>query len=184
MAALVFAAIASLDGFVNDREGAFDWAAPDEQVHAFVNELERPTETYLYGRRMYAVMRYWAEPDRALDRSAASRDYRALWQAADKVVFSTSLDAVTTPRTRLARSFDADSVRSMKEGRQLSVGGPTLAASAFEAGLVDEVHLFLAPVVVGGGTPALPPGLRRSLSLVAVDRFDSGFVHLHHRVEG
>lgn len=173
---LVYAAITSLDGYVNDRAGAFDWAAPDEQVHAFVNDLERSTGTYLYGRRMYEVMRFWETVD---DDEPVMRDYAQVWRAADKVVYSTTLDAVTTERTRLERRFDPDAVRSLPG--TVSIGGPTLAAHALAAGVVDEVHQLVTPVVVGGGTSWLPPDLRLGLRLVDVRRFDSGVVHLHYQ---
>jgi dihydrofolate reductase len=182
VARLVYSAIASLDGYVVDADGSFDWAAPDEEVHAFVNDLERPIGTYLYGRRMYEVMRFWeTAPTRAAPDMAA--DFAELWQAADKVVYSTSLAAVSTARTRLERSFDADAVRKLVAAadRDVTVGGPTLAAAALGAGLVDELHLFLVPTVVGGGTRALPDDVRLDLELVDEHRFASGVVHLHHR---
>jgi len=173
---LVYAAITSLDGYVNDRSGGFDWARPDEEVHAFVNDLERPIGTYLYGRRMYEVMRFWETVD---DDEPVMRDYAQVWQAADKVVYSTTLDAVTTERTRLERRFDADVVRKLPG--TVSIGGPTLAAHALAAGLVGEVHQLVTPVAVGGGTAWLPPDLRLDLQLVDVQRFASGVVHLHYR---
>jgi dihydrofolate reductase len=180
---LIYGAICSLDGYVNDEHGDFDWAAPDEEVHAHVNDLERPVGTYLYGRRMYEVMRVW-ETMPIDDESAAMRDYTSLWRAADKVVFSSTLPSVTTARTRLERSFDPATVRSLKATatRPLSIGGPTLAAAAFAHGLVDEVHLYVNPVVVGGGTRALPDGERVDLTLVDEHRFAGGVVHLAYRV--
>jgi dihydrofolate reductase len=184
VAELVYSAIASLDGMVADADGRFDWAMPDEDLHAFVNDLERTVGTYLYGRRMYEVMVAWETMDTVPDQPAVIRDYTAVWQAADKIVYSTTLPAVTSARTRLERAFDPDAVRRLKAeaDRDLSVGGPGLAATAFGAGLVDHVHLFLHPVVVGGGTPALPAGVRLDLELVDEHRFGSGVVHLHHRV--
>lgn len=183
MASLVYTAITSLDGYVNDVSGNFDWAAPDDEVHAFVNELERPIGTYIYGRRLYDVMKYWATEDPEADRSAAMRDYRQIWQAAHKVVFSASLDAVSTPDTRLERAFDPAAVAELKAGSRtdISIGGPTLAAAAFRAQLIDTVHLFLHPVAVGGGTPALPRDARVDLELVDERRFAGGVVHLHYR---
>jgi dihydrofolate reductase len=189
VARLVYSAIASLDGYVVDADGSFDWAAPDEEVHAFVNDLERPIGTYLYGRRMYEVMRFWeTAPTRAAPGAPGAApdmaaDFAELWQAADKVVYSTSLAAVSTARTRLERSFDADAVRKLVAAadRDVTVGGPTLAAAALGAGLVDELHLFLVPTVVGGGTRALPDDVRLDLELVDEHRFASGVVHLHHR---
>jgi dihydrofolate reductase len=183
VARLVYSVIASLDGYTADADGAFDWAAPDEQVHAFVNDLERPVGTYLYGRRMYDVMKVWDDAAFAAD-SAVGRDYAAIWQAADKVVYSSTLDAPSTPRTRVERSFDPEAVRRLKAEAtaDLSVGGPGLAAEALRAGLVDELHLLAVPVVVGGGTRWLPGDVRLELELVDDRRFDSGVVHLHHRV--
>jgi dihydrofolate reductase len=182
MAKLIYAAITSLDGYVADRDGSFDWAAPDEEVHAFVNELQRPIGTYLYGRRMYEVMAAW-ETMPTVDEPPVMKDYAEIWQAADKIVYSTTLDAVSSARTRIERNFDADAVRQLKAASDsdLSVGGSRLAAHVIEAGLVDEYHLFLAPVVVGGGTRALPDGVRLSLELLDERRFRSGFVHLHYR---
>jgi dihydrofolate reductase len=182
MAKLIYAAITSLDGYVADRDGSFDWAAPDAEVHAFVNELERPIGTHLYGRRMYEVMAAW-ETMQTVDEPPVMKDFAEIWQAANKIVYSTTLDAVSSARTRIERNFHADAVRQLKAASDsdLSIGGPGLAAHAIEAGLVDEYHLFLAPVVVGGGTQALPDGLRLSLELLDERRFDSGFVHLHYR---
>jgi dihydrofolate reductase len=186
VARLVYSAIASLDGYVVDADGSFDWAAPDEAVHAFVNDLERPIGTYLYGRRMYEVMRFWETAPTRTDPGAArdvAADFAGLWQAADKVVYSTSLAAVSTARTRIERTFDADAVRQLVSAadRDVTVGGPGLAAAAIRAGLVGEFHLFLVPVVVGGGTRALPDDVRLDLELVDEHRFGSGVVHLHHR---
>ena len=181
-ARLVYSAIASLDGYVADESGGFGWARPDEEVHAFVNELERPVGTYLYGRRMYEVMAGWdaVEPGQG---SPVTRDFAALWQAAEKVVYSRTLEAPTTRRTRLERSFDPVAVGRLKEQSQsdLSVGGAELAGHALAAGLVDECHLLLAPVVVGGGTPVFAQGVKLRLELLGVRRFASGFVDLHYR---
>ena len=182
MAQLIYSAIASLDGFIEDADGNFDWAAPDEEVHAFVNDLERPVGTHLYGRRMYETMAVWqrmdvsAEPD-------VMRDYAGIWRDANKVVYSRTLAAASTPRTRIERDFDPEAVRRMKEtaGRDLSVGGPGLAAHALRAGIVDEIQLFLVPVVVGGGTRALPDGLRVDLDLLDERRFAGGAVYLRYQ---
>ena len=183
MADLNYTVIASLDGYVNDADGHFDWAAPDEQVHSFVNDLERPVGTYLYGRRMYETMRFWAQDSPVIDDSPITRDYAALWRQAEKVVYSTSLAAVDTPRTRLERGFDPAAVAALKaeSTSDLSIGGPHLAAAALEAGLVDELGVFLVPHVVGGGTPWLPDGLRLPLRLVDQRRFDAGTVYLRYR---
>ncbi|MFE3290987.1 dihydrofolate reductase family protein [Rhodococcus sp. NPDC059234] len=184
MAKLIFSAIASLDGYVADRDGRFDWAAPDEEVHAFVNDLERHVGTYLYGRRMYETMVNWEYVGAmADDDPSAVLDFARLWRAADKIVYSTTLTQPASARTRIERSFEPEAVRELKAGaeRDISVGGPTLAAHAILAGLVDDLHLFVTPVVVGGGTRALPDGLRLDLTLVEVHRFGSGVVHLHYR---
>jgi dihydrofolate reductase len=182
---LIYGAIASLDGYVADDTGSFDWAQPDEEVHAFVNDLERPIKTYLYGRRMYEVMTYW-ETAGGVGEHALERDYAQLWREADKVVYSTTLDSVTTGRTRLERAFEADAVATLKDrsAGDLSIGGADLAGQALRAGLVDECHLFVVPVIVGGGTRWLPDGLRVELELLDERRFAGGTVHLHHRVGG
>ena len=183
VARLIYSAITSLDGYVADEKGNFDWAAPDEEVHRFVNDLERPIGTYLYGRRMYEVMKFWETAHTLPDQPLAIRDYAELWQAADKVVYSKTLDKVTTARTRLDREFDPEAVRQMKARaeRDITVGGPHLAAEAIKAGLVDELHLFLHPIVVGGGNQALPDGVRLKLELLDERRFKGGVVHLHYR---
>lgn len=183
MAKLTYAAITSLDGYVADADGNFDWAAPDEEVHAFVNDLVRPAGTHLYGRRMYEVMLAWEPPHAFTDEPPAIQDFAEIWLAADKVVYSRTLETASSARTRIEREFDPDAVRQMKASaeRDLIVGGPDLAGQALGAGLVDECHLFLAPVVVGGGTQALPDGLRLDLQLLDERRFGSGFVHLHYR---
>lgn len=170
----------SLDGYVADENGVFDWAAPDEEVHAFVNDLERPVRTYLYGRRMYEVMSVWDSPAMTTDESAEIRDFASLWQAADKVVYSRTLDAVSTRRTRLVRDFDPEEVRRMKASWRddASVGGPGLAGQALAAGLVDELQLFLVPILVGAGNAALPARVRLPLSLTEEHRFGNGTVFL------
>lgn len=186
MARLIYSAIASLDGYVADEDGRFDWSVPDDEVHAFVNDLERPIGTYLYGRRLYDIMAAWETISTGADQAPAMRDYAAIWQAADKVVYSRTLEAPRSARTRIVREFDPDAVRAMKAaaGRDLTVGGPELAGQALGAGLVDEVRLFLSPVVVGGGTAALPRGVRLDLDLVGERRFGNGVVHLHYRTRG
>ena len=187
MARLIYTVITSLDGYVADENGNFEWAAPDEEVHAFVNDLERDIGTYLYGRRLYEVMLAWETMDTTdtTDQSPAVVDYTGIWQAADKVVFSRSLDAVSSARTRIERDFDPETVRQWKASstRELSVGGPELAAVALRAGLVDECHLFLNPVVIGAGTPALPDHLRIPLTLLDEHRFNNGVIHLHYRLQ-
>jgi dihydrofolate reductase len=177
---LIYSAIVSLDGYTADQEGKFDWAEPDEEVLGLINDLERRVGTYLYGRGMYEVMRYWEDTD--LDgRSAGTREYAGIWRSADKIVYSTSLPETSTAGTRIERSFDADAVRALKERGDVSIGGPTLAAHAIKAGLVDEYQLFVTPVIVGGGLPALPVGARASLDLVDERRFASGVVYLRYR---
>jgi dihydrofolate reductase len=182
MAKLIYSSIMSLDGYVADEDGNFEWGAPDEEVHTSVNELERPIGTYLYGRRMYDVMRYW-ETAGGADDPAFMRDYAEIWRAAEKVVYSTTLDDASTARTRIEHRFDADAVRAMKAStdRDISVGGPLLASTAFAAGLVDECRLILAPVVVGGGTRSLPTS-RLPLELLEEGRFANGMVHVRYRI--
>jgi dihydrofolate reductase len=183
MAKLIYSAITSLDGYIADEDGNFDWAAPDEEVHAFVNDLERPVGTYLYGRRMYEVMRYWETAPIAGDVAPVMRDYAEIWQAADKIVFSKTLEEAPTARTRIERVFDPDAIWQLKASaeRDITVGGPELAGQAIKAGLVDEIQLFLTPVVVGGGNQALPDGVRVQLELLDERRFENGVVHLHYR---
>ena len=183
MGKLITAAITSLDGYIADADGNFDWSAPDEEVHAFVNDLERPVGTCLYGRRMYEVMRYWETAHTIADQSAVEYDYAAVWQAADKIVYSRTLDTVSTARTRLERDFDPDAVRALKAevDHDISVAGPGLATHAIRAGLVDEYHQFVSPVMVGGGTRWLPDGLRIDLELLDERRFGNGVVYLRYR---
>lgn len=184
MANLIYAAIASLDGCIADESGRFDWAAPDAEVHAFVNDLERDVGTYLYGRRMYETMVDWETDPTLTAGSEETRDFARIWQAAEKIVYSSTLEAARTRRTRIERSFEPEAVRRLKASAQsdLAIAGPGLAAHAFRAGLVDECHLFLVPAIVGGGKRALPENLRLELELVAERRFESGMVHLHYRV--
>ncbi len=186
MAKLIYAAISSLDGYVADSEGNFDWSAPDEEVHRFVNELERPIGTYLYGRRMYEVLRYWETAPTGNDGASAGQEYAKIWQAADKIIYSKSLQQVSTARTRIERDFDPQAIQQLKAAatRDLSVGGPTLAAQAIKLGLVDECHLFLSPIVVGGGNPALPDNVRLGLELLDERRFGNGVVYLRYRIAG
>jgi dihydrofolate reductase len=181
---LVFTAICSLDGYVVDADGSFEWAAPDEEVHAHVNDFERGVGTYLLGRRMYDVLSYWGHDDAEADRNAVIRDYRQIWQAADKIVYSTTLEGPSTPRTVLHHGFEPDEVRRLKEDshRPLSIGGPTLAALALSAGLVDVLRLYRNPVLVGGGTPVLPEGVRAGLELEETTTFGGGVVFTQHRL--
>jgi dihydrofolate reductase len=185
MAKLIYSAITSLDGYTADANGNFDWAAPDDEVHAFVNDLERRVGTYLYGRRMYEVMVYWETALTDAAQPPVIRDYAAIWQAADKVVYSSTLKAVSSAGTRIERAFDPEAVRQLKAGAvsDISIGGPGLAAQAIKAGLVDEYHLFVTPVVVGGGTRWLPDGVRLDLEPLDERRFGNGVVHLHYRAK-
>jgi dihydrofolate reductase len=181
MASLIYSAIASLDGYVEDEQGKFDWVAPDEEVHAFVNDLERPVGTHLYGRRMYQTMVYWETDD---DQAAVARDFAEIWRAAEKVVYSRTLQAVSSKRTRIEREFDAAAIRRLKEKSpsDITIGGAELAGQAMADGLVDECHLFLGPVLVGGGKRALPAGVHAELELLDQRRFQCGVVYLHYRL--
>jgi dihydrofolate reductase len=181
VAKLIYSAIASLDGYIEDEAGNFDWAAPDEEVHRFVNDLERPVGTYLYGRRMYDVMRYW---ETSADEAPHMRDFAEIWRAADKIVYSKTLETPASARTRIERDFEPEAVRRLKAQaeRDLTIGGPELAAQALGAGLVDELQLFLAPVVVGGGKPFLPAAARLQLELLDERRFGNGTVYLNYGV--
>jgi dihydrofolate reductase len=184
-AKLVYTAIASLDLYVADATGDFDWAAPDEELHARVNDIERESGTSLLGRKMYETLAVWETWDTA-DEPEVVRDYAAIWRATDKVVYSRTLPAVSTARTRLERSFDPEAVRALKASatRDIGIGGPHLAAEAFRVGLVDELHLFLHPIIIGSGNAALPADMRLALALIEERRFASGVVHLHYRVRG
>jgi dihydrofolate reductase len=181
MAKLIYSALCSLDGYVNDSTGGFGWCMPTAEVHAFVNDLERVLGTVLYGRRLYEVLCVWETMDAE---PGVMDDYARIWRALDKVVFSSTLSEVSSARTRLVRAFSAAEVGALKDASSsdIGIGGPTLAAEAFRAGLVDEVHLLMSPVVVGGGTPVLPLGLRVELELLETRTFSNGVVHLHHRV--
>ena len=183
MARLLYMAITSLDGYVADDKGDYGWAMPDDEVFAFVNDFERPVGTYLYGRRLYEEMTGWETAHTQPGQAPLMLDFARIWQAADKIVYSRSLPAVSTARTWLERRFDPDAVRQLKAqaDRDLTVGGPELAGQALKAGLVDEVHLLVCPVVVGGGKRALPAGARLRLELLATGRFGNGVAHLHYR---
>lgn len=184
MAELIYTTLMSLDGYVADANGAFDWAVPSEEVHAFVNDLERTVGTYLYGRRTYQVMLGWEDAEAFADQPPVMQDFACIWRAADKIVYTTTLLDVASARTSLRRTFDPGEVRRLKAAsdRDLNVAGPTLAAHAFHAGLVDACHLFLAPIVVGGGTRALPDGARLDLELHDQRSFESGMAYLHYGV--
>ena len=182
MGKLIYSTITSLDGYVADKDGNFDWAAPDEEVHTFVNDLERKVGTYLYGRRMYEVMRYWETAHALTDQPSFMQDFAKIWRAADKIVYSKTLETASSARTRIERDFYPDTVRRMKAQaeRDISVGGPGLATQAFKTGLVDECHLFVTPIVVGGGKRSLPNDVRLELELLDERRFEGGVVHLHY----
>jgi dihydrofolate reductase len=183
MARLIYSAISSLDGYIEDKDGNFDWAAPDEEVHKFINDLERSAGTHLYGRRMYETLMVWeTDPSFTVD-SPLLIDFAEIWQAADKIVYSKTLETVPTRRTKLERSFDPIVIRQLKETveRDILIGGPELAAHAFQAGLIDEYQLFLTPIIVGGGKPALPANVRVELELLEERRFDSGVVFLRYQ---
>jgi dihydrofolate reductase len=186
MAKLVYAAIASLDGYVADEHGDFSWSMPDEEVHNFVNDLERPIGTHLYGRRMYEVMKVWERDEILTGQPPCMHDYAEIWRAAEKIVYSRTLDDVSTSRTRLERTFDPAAVRELKEtaDRDISIGGPELAAQAIEADLVDEIHLLLAPIAVGAGKAALPIRSHLPLQLLGHRSFRNGTVYLRYRVVG
>jgi dihydrofolate reductase len=183
MAKLIYSAITSLDGYVADEDGKFDWSVPDEEVHTFINDLERPVGTYLYGRRMYEVMVYWETAHTLADQPAYERDFAAIWQSAEKIVYSTTLQTVSSARTRIEREFVPEAVRRIKaaSARDIGVGGPDLAAQAIKGGLVDECHLFVTPILVGGGKQAFPDKVRLNLELLDERRFGNGVVHLRYR---
>ncbi|HSQ33144.1 MAG TPA: dihydrofolate reductase family protein [Gemmatimonadaceae bacterium] len=185
MARLIYTALTSLDGYVADEQGKFDWAEPDEEVHGFVNALERPTGTFLLGRRMYEVLSFWENPPKLDEEPPVIREFAAIWRAADKIVYSRTLKTASTARTRIEREFDPEAVRRMiaSTARDLSIGGPELAALAIEAHLVDEIHLLLNPVIVGGGKRSLPANTRVKLELLSERRFRSGVVHVQYQVE-
>jgi dihydrofolate reductase len=184
MANLIYSAIASLDGYVEDEQGRFDWAAPDEEVHAFVNELERSVGTYLYGRRMYEAMVGWETANTGPDQPTISRDFAEIWRAADKIVYSRTLQTASSAKTRIERDFQPAAIRRLVDasGADITVGGAELAGEAMRAGLVDECHLLLAPIIVGGGKRALPDRVSARLELLDERRFEGGVVHLRYRV--
>ena len=184
MARLIYSALSSLDGYIEDRDGNFDWAMPDEEVHRFINNLERTAGTYLYGRRMYETMLVWeTDPNLAAD-SSLTQDFAEIWQAADKIVYSKTLASASTRKTQIERNFNPEAIRQLKKTVQhdISIGGPELAAHAFRSGLIDECHLFLTPIMVGGGKPSLPDNVRLELELLAERRFSNGTVYLRYQV--
>jgi dihydrofolate reductase len=185
MGTLIYSLTVSLDGYSADENGSIDWSVPDDQVHAFVNDRIRPIGTFLFGRRMYETMLYWETADEEPDQPAVMRDFTGIWQAADKIVYSGTLAAVSSANTRLERRFDPEAIRRLKASapRDLGIGGPGLAAHALRAGLVDEIHLYVVPIVLGGGTAALPPGIRFTLELLDEHRFRRGTVYLRYRVQ-
>ena len=184
MAQLIYSAITSLDGYVEDARGRFEWAAPDEEVHAFVNDLERPIGTYLYGRRMYETMVFWERAAVGSDQPTVARTFAEIWRAADKIVYSRTLQAVSSARTRVERDLDSGAIRQLKqtEASDIAIGGAELAGQAIVAGLVDEIHLLLGPVLIGGGKRALPDRVHAELNLVDERRFQSGVVYLNYRL--
>lgn len=184
MAHLIYGVISSLDGYIEDKDGNFDWAEPDEEAHQYINDLERSAGTYLYGRRLYETMMVWETDPNLAAGPPIYHDFAEIWQAADKIVYSRTLEHISTRKTRLERVFDPEAVRQLKAatGQDIIIGGSHLAASAFKADLIDEVHLFLAPVLVGGGKPALPSNIRLELELVEEYRFRSGMVYLRYQI--
>ena len=183
MASLIYSAISSLDGYIEDKDGNFDWAMPDEEVHTFINNLERTVGTYLLGRRMYETMTVWeTDPNLAAD-SPLTQDFAEIWQAANKIVYSKTLAAASTRNTQIERDFDPEAIKQLKKTVQhdISIGGPELAAHAFQSGLIDECHLFLTPIIVGGGKQSLPDHVRLELELLEERRFGNGVVYLRYR---
>jgi dihydrofolate reductase len=185
MARLIYSAITSLDGYVEDKDGKFEWAAPDDEVHAFLNDLERPIGTYLYGRRMYETMMFWETVSTGPEQPAVVRDFAEIWRAAEKIVYSRTLQKASSARTRIERDFSPDALRQLKSalGSDVTIGGSELAGQAIAAGLLDECHLFLNPVLVGAGKRALPDNVRADLELINERRFKNGVVHLHYRTK-
>ncbi|MEP7066431.1 MAG: dihydrofolate reductase family protein [Gemmatimonadota bacterium] len=184
MAKLIYTSISSLDGYVADTSGRYDWAAPDEEVHAFINDLERPIGTYLYGRRLYETMLVWEHPETFADEHPITQEFAALWKSAEKIVYSRTLERVSSARTRIERSLEPESVRQMKARaqRDISIGGAELAGQAIRAGLVDECQLFLSPIIIGGGTRSLPSTVRVNLELLDERRFGNGVMYLRYRI--
>lgn len=184
MAQLIYSAIMSLDGYVEDADGKFDWSAPDDDVFRFINDLERPIGTYLYGRRMYETMTYWETADSLPGQSPIMLDFANIWQIAEKIVYSKTLAQASTPKTRIERDFNAESIQQLKVAAtsDMAVGGSELAAQAIAAGLVDRCQLFLTPILVGAGKSGLPANVRTKLVLLDERRFRNGVVYLHYRI--
>jgi dihydrofolate reductase len=180
---LVYSTIASLDGYIEDAQGRFDWAKPDDEVFGFLNDLERSFGTGLYGRRMYEVMVYWETAPTDESVAPLERDFAQMWRAQEKVVYSSTLQSASSTRTRIERRLDPETVRGLKQStpKDISISGATLAGQAISAGLVDELHLSVAPIIVGGGKPWLPKGVNVNLELIDFHRFASGFVFLRYR---
>lgn len=185
MTKLIYSAIASLDGYIEDADGNFDWAMPDEDVHQFANDLERGAGTHLYGRRMYQTMMVWETDPSLAAESPLLRDFAEIWQSADKIVYSKTLEVVSTRRTQIKRDFDPEAIRQLKETvkNNILIGGAELASHAFRAGLIDEYHLFITPIIVGGGKSALPDNVRIELELLEERRFGNGMVFLRYKVK-
>ncbi len=183
MAQLIYSAMTSLDGYMEDRHGKFDWAAPDEEIHAYINNLEREFGIYLYGRRMYETMMGWETDPGFAATSPTMRDYAEIWQAAEKIVYSKTLQAASTRKTRIERDFDLEAIKKLKSAAEsdITIGGPDLAAHAFKAGLIDECRLFIVPIIVGGGKKSLPDDIRLELKLVEECRFGNGMVYLRYQ---
>jgi len=179
---LIYFVISSLDGYIEDKSGKFDWAEPEEEVHRFVNDLERQAGTYLYGRRMYETMRAWETDPTLAAASPLMQDFATIWKAADKIVFSSSLEKASTSRTRIERRFHPELIRQLKANvrHEILIGGPELAGHAFKAGLVDKCHLFLFPIIVGGGKKGLPDDVRLRLKLEDQRRFGNGTIFLSY----
>ena len=184
MAKLIYTAITSFDGYTEDDRGQFEWAQPDDEVHAFANELAHPVGTYLFGRRMYETMSWWETVDTDPVQNAVVHDFAEHWLATDKIVYSRTLEEASTARTRIERDFDPDAIRALKETAtaDIGIGGPELAGQALVAGLVDEVHLLLNPIIVGSGKPALPDRFRTELELIDEHRFGNGVLHVGYRI--
>jgi dihydrofolate reductase len=183
MAHLIYLTNTSLDGYTEDKDGKFDWTAPSEEYSRFITDLVRTARTLLYGRRMYETMRVWETDPNLAAESPLRRDFAEIWQAANKIVYSRTLETISTRKTQLVQTFDPSAIRQLKavDEHDILIGGPELAAHAFRAGLIDECRLFLIPILVGGGKSALPDNVRLELELLAERRFRNGTVYLRYR---